>query len=335
MGFQVKILKNAKFAIASMSLYMMLFPSFGRAQEKLENFKAALTTISAGQWAVFVGQEAGIYRQEGLDIEIVVSETSAKAILALVAGAVDIADGSSDPVILAIANTDADIIVVASSLNKPLYQLITAKGITKMADLKGKRVGVSAVLAMDGIWMKDLLASGGLEKGDYQMVEIGGSATRFAALQSGAIVGSLLTQPYDFQSLDLGFNSVALSTQIVENLAWNAYVAKRSAIEKNPNKLLRFLRAQIRAINWLYDPRNRDRAIEILMKRTNVNRKHATQTYDLWITEEALAMGARATRKGVQNMIDALTAQGQLKKPLPVDRVLDQRYISQAAASLR
>ena len=54
------------------------------------------------------------------------------------------------------------------------------------------------------MFLKKLLASHSLQPSDYDLISIGGTAERYAALKTGAIAATLLTQPVDFQAQDDG-----------------------------------------------------------------------------------------------------------------------------------
>lgn len=89
---------------------------------------------------LFVAQERGFFREEGLDPQLVQVRATA-AIAAIIAGEAT-ALGSIGSAIRAIER-DAPIKVLAVSLRRPVFWLATRPEIKTIADLKGKVVGTT------------------------------------------------------------------------------------------------------------------------------------------------------------------------------------------------
>ncbi len=316
--------------VAGVFLAGMLLPATAAQSPAMTKLMIAVPTISAGEWPYYVAIEKGFYKEINLDAELVVTETNTKAIQGLVSGSLHVGGGSPDPLIKAVAQTGANLIIVGAVINRPVYSLIVQPEIRNYQDLKGKRAGVSALLSMDGLWMRQMLASNGLKEGEVEIVEIGGTAQRYLALKAKGIAAGFLTQPQDFRALREGFKRLGLSTEIVKEIVWTAYSTTRTWAKQNEETLQRFLVAQRKAHLWLYDPKNRDEAIRILAKTTNTDQQEATQTYALWIEQKALSLEGETTPSAVKTMIDALVSTKQLKEPIPVERVADFAYLEKA-----
>jgi ABC-type nitrate/sulfonate/bicarbonate transport system substrate-binding protein len=291
-------------------------------------------TVGALQWPSYVAEKEGFFTQQGLNVTGVLVDTNLKAAEGLISGSLQFADGSPDPEIKANAKANAGLLILGSAMNNPVYRLIVTPGIHNFNDLRGKKVGVSATLSMDGIWMRDVLAKHGLQPGSYELVEAGGTSTRFQALKAGALAAAWLTQPQDFQALSEGMHSLTLSSEAMKEIIWSAYNTKRQWAAAHKDIVIRFLKAVVLAHRWLYDPKNRDAAIQILMDNTNAGKEQVTQTYDLWIKQKALSDHGETTALAINNMMQALVASHQLDAPLPLDRVWDPSYLKEAIKEL-
>ena len=302
--------------------------SSGSGPQKL---RVGLVTVSALQWPYYVAIDKGFYKDAGIDVQVTVADSNAKAVQGLIAKSLEIAAGSPDASMRAIAEGQ-NLTIAGSVVNKPIYTLVAAKGMKDYSELKGKRVGVSGVKSMDGLWMRELLKRHGLDPDkDVQIVEIGGTSQRYAALKTGGVQAALLTQPADFQALREGFADLGKSSEIASDITWSAYTLRKDWAQANSDLLVRFLEVQRRAAKWLYDPANRDEALRVLEKNTNSEQADATATYDLWIGQKVLAPRSEATAAGIQTMIDSLVNIGGLPKPLTVDQVFDPSYMQKAA----
>ncbi len=291
-------------------------------------------TIGALQWPSFVAEKEGLFTKQGLNVTEVLVDTNLKATQGLISGSLQFADGSPDPEIKANAKANAGLLILGSAINNPVYRLIVTSKITSFNDLRGKKIGVSATLSMDGIWMRDVLAKHGLQPGSYEMVDAGGTSTRFLALKTGALAAAWLSQPQDFQALSEGMHSLAFSSEAMREIIWSGYNTKRLWAAEHRGVVIRFLKAIALAHRWLYDPKNRDAAIQILMDRTNTGKEQVAQTYELWIKEKSLSDHGETTPLALNNMMQALVASHQLDAPLPLDTVWDPSYLNEAVREL-
>jgi ABC-type nitrate/sulfonate/bicarbonate transport system substrate-binding protein len=299
----------------------------------LQHLRSAVTTAGAIQWPYYVAQQNDWYKQAGIDFENIVAGTNTKEVQGLLAGSLDVAGGSPDVLIKAVAENNSNLVIVGSVTNRPVYTLIAQPDVHSYADLKGKQVGVSNVLSFDGLWMKQLLESHGLTSSDYQMVAIGGTADRYKALIAKGVAASLLSQPQDFQAEGKGFTVLGASTDIVKSIVWSGYNTTRAFATQHTDLLKAFLGVQCRAAKWLYDPANKAAAISLLIKNTNAAQADAEKTYDLWINQKSLSADGSSNNEAVQAMIDALVGTQQIKSAIAVDKVFDPSYMNDVVAN--
>jgi hypothetical protein len=71
---------------------------------------------------------------------------------------------------------------------------------------------------------------------------------------------------------------------------WDAMMTMAASASLNEQQrtgklFLGYLRAYSRAIRWLYDPKNKDQAINLLVKYSKQDRKDSADTYDYFVTK--------------------------------------------------
>jgi ABC-type nitrate/sulfonate/bicarbonate transport system substrate-binding protein len=291
-----------------------------------------LPAVGALQWPFFAALEKGWYKDAKIDFEQVTVSNGAQGVQGLVSGSLGIYGGSPDTVIQAIADANAPLVLTGGVVDRPLYSLVVQPEIKSYADLRGKRLGVFAELSMESAWLQLMLKSNGLNKGDYEIVAIGGTSARYAALTSKGIAGTMLSQPQDFQALRLGYKRLGLSTEVVKEIAWTSYSTSRDFAAKNEELLVRFLSVQRKANLWLNDAKNRTEAIAVLIKYTKAEQSDAEQTYDLWMANKAFTPDGAESPEAVKAMIDMMVLTTQLKSAIAIDKVLDQTYMNKAKA---
>jgi ABC-type nitrate/sulfonate/bicarbonate transport system substrate-binding protein len=291
-----------------------------------------LPSVGALQWPYYVAMEKGWYTDARIDLEQVIIANPAQGVQGLVSGSLGIYGGSPDPVIKAIAEANAPLVITGGTTDRPLYALIVQPEIRAYEDLRGKRVGVFSETSMSGTWLQMMLKSHGLNRGDYELIPVGGTAAVYAALQSKGISAGMLTQPQDLQALRLGYRSLGLSTEVVKEIAWGSYSTSRDFATKNEEVLVRFLSVQRRASIWVNDPKNRTEAVAILVKYTKAAQSDAEQTYDLWSENKALTPDSSESPAAIKSMIDMMVLTNQLKELIAVEKVFDPSYMEKAKA---
>ena len=90
----------------------------------------------------FVAIDAGFFQKYGLDARIVVFDAGSILAQAALSGEVKVSV-SSGPATIASRTQGADTIIIAACVNTLPYSLVTAKGITKWDQLKGKKIAIS------------------------------------------------------------------------------------------------------------------------------------------------------------------------------------------------
>jgi len=111
---------------------------FAAAADKVRIGYSGATVSNAMLW---VTDEAKLFQKNGVDPQILYLQTTLGQ-TAMIAGEIDMCVYSGS--LLASARVQGiDVVMVTSFLNKPLYRLVVRPEIRTVADLKGKRLGVT------------------------------------------------------------------------------------------------------------------------------------------------------------------------------------------------
>lgn len=143
---------------------------------------------------LWIAKEGKLFEKNGLDVEVLYLE-SALVQRALIAST--IAFGEMTGSLMAAPQLQgADLVMVASFLNHLLYRLVARPEVKSVADLKGKRVGVSRFGAGADRATRLLLTKLGLNpEKDVVLIQIGGTPTRIAALSAASIDATIVDPP--------------------------------------------------------------------------------------------------------------------------------------------
>lgn len=136
-----------------------------------------------------VGVDEGIFQKQGIDVEIYNFGGAAKQTQAMTAGSVDIGLGSSTAMALIVKGAPMRAVGVIANTVANIGILVTAESpIKTLADLKGKKIGITTPGSLTDWMLRELNRSQGWGSDGAQAVAIGSSrAGNIAALKTDSI----------------------------------------------------------------------------------------------------------------------------------------------------
>jgi len=165
--------------------------------------------------------------------------------------------------------------------NKLPFQLVVNASITNAAQLKGQSIAISRFGSSTDTAADFALAHLGLKRDDVLVRQLGGPATRNAALITGQVAGTVEQHPDTSELVQKGFRVLVDVTDIAGDYPNTSYVTSRTFLKKNPELVKRFFMAMATAIHEY--KRNPDLAITLTRKFLNVkdeaNAKAAYESY--------------------------------------------------------
>jgi ABC-type nitrate/sulfonate/bicarbonate transport system substrate-binding protein len=278
-----------------------------------------------------VAQAKGFHKARGLDVELVVTPRIPDSARALAAGSHQVGSFIPDTALLAVQQ-GAPISLVGIETERAIYRLAVQPSVTSFADLRCKTFAVGAVNDVTAGMLRRTLRLNGLAADDYELVGVGSTPERYAAVQSGQAIGVLLTPPLNFRAEREGFRMLANLAEILPPYTFAALLVNRDWAQANRGAAVRWLAAMHDAVRWLYDPANRDEAVAILAEWTKTADDDARGTYQIVVEQDrAFPPELQATRAHLDAMVDLMREVGTAPDPLPdLDRFLDASYLDEA-----
>src|SRR5690348_563560 len=133
--------------------------------------KLGIGVSSIGRFLPYIAQANGLFERENLTVEIVNQRDEERAVPDIVSGATPIGTPNAPSLIFSLLE-GSDIVIIAGLLNRPAFFLAADPAITRISDLKGKRVAINEPKRMAGMVMLALLRKWGLEIGvDLHVVQ--------------------------------------------------------------------------------------------------------------------------------------------------------------------
>lgn len=201
--------------------------------------------------------------------------------------------------------------------------------IKTIADLKGKKIAVNAYGTIVDLPLRLLLKKAGLNpKTDVQIVEIAfpsiGAALREKRIDCGAMVLPFMAA----EKAKGGVRAIAACVDAFPGPYSAVYHTARSEfLEKEPAAVKAFLEDYLTGLNWLYQPANRAKAIEITANLTK-SPASALETYFMLANNDYYRdRGGCLKTASLQFVADAMVQEGLLAEKVDMSKYVDLSYL--------
>jgi ABC-type nitrate/sulfonate/bicarbonate transport system substrate-binding protein len=252
------------------------------ALEKVRLGKAVSNSFAFG--ATEVGIEAKIFEAEGIEVEVTSFRGDAQLQQALAAGSVDVGLGSGPG--LGFRAKGAPAIGVAAMYGPPAnLALVLPFGspVMTIADLKGKRIGVTTAGSLTDWLVRELSRQQGWGSDGMQILALGQMQARLAAIQRGELDGMVIEAATGYELEDAGkARNFLLFGDIAKDFYTHVIFATDDLIEKRPDLLRRFLRGWFKTIAFMRA--NKDFAVASEARTIEVKPSIAAKIYDAQIS---------------------------------------------------
>ena len=287
--------------------------------------------IPSVQFAQFyLAQQKGYYAEAGLDVKFQ-NKTDPDLIPLVGQGAIDVGIGDGTSVIPAASN-GIPVEYIATIYGK-FPNIVFAKassGITKAADLKGKKIGTPGRYGSGWVMLQALLASAGLTIDDVTIVEYPEFNQR-AAVEKGAVDAATGYANNEPVQLELGGSkAVVLRIDDITPLPGPGLIVGSKALETKFDPIAAFVTATLQAMEEITaDPSaGLDAAIVAvpeLAKARDAQAAVLAATIASWSGPQQVANGLGAIdRAGWTKSIAYLTTLGLVKQPVTIDDVVNE-----------
>jgi NitT/TauT family transport system substrate-binding protein len=209
-------------------------------------------------------------------------------------------------------------------LKKGTYYLMVRPEIIKdIQDLKGKKLGVTAVNGGEHIVGRELIRMKGLDPNLVQAIAVGDPALRFQAVVTGIVQAVSVPPPYDVQLQNLGLKAISGPPEV--GVPSSGLFAADRFIKENPQILRRTIRALLKANRFL--EANREETIRIMAHYVPQTLELAARSYDVEL--KALAKDGTMTDAEIEGQLERLA-----DKKRPLDEIRDFSFARQALKEL-
>lgn len=270
-------------------------------------------------WSVMTAKEKGYFDEEGITVKLVEFQDGPNIIAALESGSIDVGYIGQGAHKLCV-NGQATIFALSHISNGDA--LIGGPGITKVEDLKGKKVAYSSGTSSEDILMNSLTKAG-MTMDDIEAVDMDASGI-VTAMISGGVDACATWSPNSLKILE----EVKDSTKICDNLTFSdttvslaSWIVTPKYGQENQDKILRFTRALYKAMDYAADDHYDEVAKYVSTQTaTDYDSVYAQRGDADWLTGKEVAAGAAdgTVEKYYKIQQDNFIKSGAVEKEVPV-----------------
>jgi NitT/TauT family transport system substrate-binding protein len=247
---------------------LLAAPRFVHAQSPTPALEKPKLTLAVGgknllyYLPLTIAEQRGYFKAEGLDVSIVDFAGGARALQALVGGSADVVSGAFEHTVNMQAKGQR---LRAFVLQGRAPQIVlgvnpkTMAGYKSVADLKGKKIGVTAPGSSTNVMVNFILAKAGLKPSDVSIIGVGAAQGAAAAMRAGQIDALSNLDPVITLLQRSGDLKVVSDTRIVAEaervfggpMPAGCLYAQQNFIDKNPATVQALANALVRADKWI------------------------------------------------------------------------------------
>jgi NitT/TauT family transport system substrate-binding protein len=277
---------------------------------------------------LYVAMEKGYYRDAGLDVSLDYSfETDALALVG--ADKLKFAFVSGEQVLLARAQQLPVVYTMAWYQQYPVgIASMKSTGISKPADLRGKRIGTPVLFGASYIGLRALLEAGGLTEQDVTIEVIGfNQVEALSAGQDDAVVVYVANEPVQLKAKGYEINVIKVADHL--QLVSNGLITNEVTIKNNPDLVRQMTTATEKGIQ--YTAAHPDEAYEISKKYVE-NLSQADPAVQKAVLAESIALWQIARpgyseTSGWENMQQVLLGMELISTPLDLQSAYTNEFI--------
>lgn len=226
---------------------------------------AGSRTSWTGHLGVVVAMQQGFFKDAGLNsVEFTKAGSDGTALSAVFAGSQDFAIHMATQSIAKAVAQGEQIFIIGSTSHKLPHIIFGSKGMSKVADLKGKKIATDTGTGIVDAYVEMGLARNGMQLSDVTLVRTGNSAERYRALANGVVDASMIGPSEMPRAIEAGYPQLMDLGELYDDYLQRTYAVNGKFMQANPETVNAFMLAMVRAHDFLFKPENVDRIWQIV-----------------------------------------------------------------------
>lgn len=299
--------------------------------ETLTRVRMGLAARSTTSMPYFVAKERGFFREEGLDVELIVMQ-AIQTIQATLGNSTQFASATGSAVSAAVRG--ADIRVILAVTDRPSFDLIVQPNITSVQQLKGKKIGTGGVGSLAEILARRILIAHHVPPEEVTILATGPSHVTYVALKAKVIDAAPLQMPLTFTAQDEGFRKLVSAGDVYQSVQGGLATTK-ALLAEQPELVTKVVRAMLRATRLIKS--DRKYGIEFLkgpwVDLGKDPERIAARVYE--VAAPQLLENGSVSEDIQRQMIADASVRVKPKQPVLPDQVFDFSIVHKVSETLR
>ena len=309
-----------RWKFSSVMLLLTVLTYLSRVEARMV---VGVSTVNVAFLPIYLTQDKGFFKDEGLDVLVVMFNAGATNLQAMIGGDVQIMAGGVPETVLARAG-GADIKNFWAISNVMPFQIYGSAKLKSLEQSKGKKFAISRFGSLSEFLTRSALKHSGVDPRDVTMLQIGATPARFTTLASGIVDATILWFPVTERAKAAGMNKLFDLKDLYPNWTNVGFIARESWLAKEKEQTTKFLRAYQRGVR--YTRENRNDGIRTLEKYVGLNAAEAAAGYDEY--RESFPLDGRILDAGIVATIEQEIETGRLKGKIAVSEMIDNSFIN-------
>lgn len=299
--------------------------SSGSSSGDAQTVTVALPVYDATFIPVWLAQEEGYYKQQGLNVKIQVYQGGASCTKAVAAGSADLGVNGLGGVMPAVVQGQG-IKAVYGGFDEVSYEWIAPKNVTSVKQAASMGWGVTDIGADTDFMTRYLLAKNGIDPTSAKIVQgIVSVPTGLAALGAGRVQVATTARDQAPPYFTSGkYHVLASETQFTNSYPDHVVFAKTGYIASHASTITKFLRALSQAIT--YEKSHPSQTQAAMTKYTQIPKQFAAASYGAFANQQ-YADGRLPDAAGMKFFWTVAIQNGEYKAQVPESKWLDPKWI--------
>ena len=303
---------------------------FNKKDKKYTKIRVAEVAHSVFYIPWYVANSNGYFKEEGLDVEIILTPGADKVTSAVLSNDVEIGFCGSEATIYVYNGGEKDYLVNFAELNKKDGSFIVSREKIdnfSLDKLKGKKIIGGRLGGMPEMTLEWTLMENGINLDDVSI----DTSIAFASM-GGAFIGGegdyvSLFEPTALEVEKNGYGYVVASLgELGGNVPYTVFNARKSYIEKNPDVIKKFNKALQKGLDYTYSHSSKEIAESISTYFPDTSINDLEKIVKRYIDIDSWYKTTYIEEKDFKHVQEIMKNSKQLDKEVPFDKLVNNKY---------
>jgi len=275
---------------------------------------------------IWVAQEEGLFKKHGLDIELIHIASTSKAIQSMVSGEIQFTTADALNSIQAVA-AGADVVMICEGVNRFVFSLMARSDLKRIADLKGKKIGITRLGSSTHTAVLYVVTKAGLGANDYTLLQLGEVPNILTTLLAAQIDAGALSPPTNSRAKKTGLRELVNLGVDGPEYPSTVIASTRAYVKANADNTRRMVRALGEGLNVFKS--SRQIGIRAIQKYSRLNDAEILEdTYDQF--RDAFDAIPYVSKTGIASLLASMGDKDAKIRQLKYEDVADMRFVAEA-----